>query len=165
MQILSEWLACPEVKSFMSVATVLLNSIVVAGSLHCLCVPRLLRRCERRHYEIHHMYKKPQVIPPGNWFLPERVTWGFPSGKCCCAGQREKKILRWHLKKNNLIAAHGRCRGEIVARAVLTEIFAMTTCCWCELISAWTQNLSVQMTLTSPWWDGRSTQQEQHWLH
>ena len=25
----------------------------------------------------HHMYKIPQVIPPGNLFLPERVTWGF----------------------------------------------------------------------------------------
>ena len=33
MQILSEWLACPEVASFMSVAMVL-HSIVAAGSLH-----------------------------------------------------------------------------------------------------------------------------------
>ena len=43
----------PKVKSFVSVAAVqvFLNSIgiVAAGSLHCLCVPRLLRRCERRH--------------------------------------------------------------------------------------------------------------------
>ena len=34
MQILSEWLAHPKVASFVSVTTVLLNSIVAAGSLH-----------------------------------------------------------------------------------------------------------------------------------
>ena len=34
MPILSEWLVHPKVTSFVSVATVLLNSIVAAGSLH-----------------------------------------------------------------------------------------------------------------------------------